>query len=87
MLRTLFSSTGVAALLVGPAVADPMVSVGLTFHLGGDIGLSASVWSDDREEELVGGLTGTYYFRSGEIGAGVGLGYVADGFVGSVGYD
>lgn len=88
MFRALMISTSAAALLgTGPAAADPVLSLGLTFQFGGDAGVTAGIWSDNEEEEVVGGLTGTYYFRSGQIGAGANVGYVFDGAIGSLGYD
>lgn len=88
MFRTFMISASAAALLgAGPAAADPGFSLGLTFLFGGDAGVTAGVWSDNEEDEIVGGLTGTYYFRSGRIGAGANLGYVFNNAIGSVGYD
>ena len=72
-----------------PAAADGVLSLGVTFALGGGGGAAASVgvWSNDESGEGAVGLTGNYYFQTNQFGVGANVGVVQDDFIGSVGYD
>jgi hypothetical protein len=88
MLKPLLLSTSVFALIgVTPAAADAVLSLGVTFALGGGAAATVGVWSNDDSGEGAVGLTGNYYFQTGDFGVGANVGFVEDNFIGSVGYD
>lgn len=89
MIKPFLLSTSVFALLgATPAAADGVLSLGLTFALGGG-GTAASVglWSNNESGEGAVGVTGNYYFNTGQWGAAANVGYVEGNAIGSVGYD
>ena len=89
MFKPLLLSTSVFALVgATPVAADGVLSLGLTFALGGG-GTAASVglWSNDDSGEGTVGVTGNYYFNTGQWGAAANVGVVEGNAIGSVGYD
>ena len=80
-MKKLLASTAIVSTLAGvPAVADPTVMVGLTwaFENGGQtgqLGISGRILSDNRRDEWVAAIGGTFYPGSGEFGLDVGAGY------------
>ena len=81
-----------ALLLSGSAAAaDPSFSLGVTFNFGGGqsgpVGITAGVWTDNRPDTGVAGVTGTWYPQTNAFGAGVGVGYLFDDGIGFLGYD
>ena len=81
---------GAALCAAAPALADPMLGIGLTIGFGGgeaQVGVSGNVWHNDEENEFVAGVGGTYYPGTGGFGAHVGLGYTTGNVVLGGGYD
>jgi hypothetical protein len=78
--KFLMSTAIVGSLAATPALADPTVMIGLSWAFGaggqaGQLGISGRILSDDKRDEWVGSIGGTYYPGSGEFGVDVGFGY------------
>jgi hypothetical protein len=80
MKKLLLSTAIVGSFAAAPAFSDPTLMIGLSWSFGGgaqggQLGISGRILSDNRRDEWVGAIGGTYYLGSGEFGADVGFGY------------
>ena len=55
--------------------------------MGGGTAASVGLWSNNESGEGAVGVTGNYYFNTGQWGAAANVGYVEGNAIGSVGYD
>ncbi|SNY53984.1 hypothetical protein SAMN06297129_2694 [Pseudooceanicola antarcticus] len=90
-MKKLASSTALATILLsGAAHADPAVMLGLALNFGGaadtKLGLTTKLLSDNRPDQLVGAIGGTYFF-DGTWGLDVGIGYTFDEAAVTLSYD
>lgn len=81
-MKRMLTGAGVAALFAAAPLsvqADPAAFLGLTYHFGGKIGVTAKILSSNKEHQGVAGLGGSYYFgTSSPWGLDVGAGYNFD---------
>jgi hypothetical protein len=80
MKKLLMTTAIVGSLTAAPVFADPTLMIGLSWTFGGgaqqgELGLSGRILSDDKRDEWVGAIGGTYYPGSGKFGIDVGIGY------------
>jgi hypothetical protein len=92
MKKLLMSTAIVGSFAAAPAFSDPTLMVGLSWGFGGgaqdgQLGISGRILSDNRRDELVGAIGGTYYPSSGEFGADVGIGYTFSNTPMTLSYD
>lgn len=91
MKKLLVSTAMVGSLASVPAFADPTVMLGLSWTFGGSqsgqLGVSARILSDDRRDEFVAAIGGTYYPGANAFGLDVGVGYNWDNHPFTLTYD
>lgn len=99
MIRKLFLSSVATALLSATSANaiqieenySPSAFVGVGFAIGGGqsgIGFSLRILSSNEPDTVVGAAGVTYYpWAANNFGFDLGLGYVGDGFAGTITYD
>ena len=81
MSKTMTSAAMVAAMMAAPAVAEPVLGLGVTLWFGSgetQTGIGVRVFSDDQNESLVGSLGLDYILQSEALRPTLGIAYLQD---------
>lgn len=91
MKRLLMSTAIAGGLAAAPAFADPTLMLGLSFTFGGSqsgqLGISGRILSDNKRDQFVAAVGGTFYPGTQQFGFDAGIGYTWDNHPFTLTYD